>query len=861
MQHSAHAHAEPCCSDEKCATETSHVEATHSSHNHAPPKSHTLFKASAPADVEKQINNLQNTTFTIAGMDCSGCAKIAARAFESIPGVSNTSVTFIAGTANCDIDISVTNTTEVMRLVERATKYKVDRLDVTHPSLNLLMDQKSAQEVTRNLPQGVLDCKSISKRQYQVTYNSSVIGARKVLEAFPTATLAPPAQDENTTAGQARLWHVSWLTVIAFCFTIPVVVFSWADPPISERTKLYVSLVLATVVQAIAIPEFYQPALSALIYNRVVEMDMLVVISITAAYAYSMVAFALTLAGKDGETTEPLFETSTLLISLILLGRLIAAYARKRAVDAVSLRSLQPSTAMLVDKSGGSAEIDARLLELGDNLQIGPHAQIVTDATVCSGSSDVDESMITGEAMPIPKFPGDAVVAGTLNGRGTLLVEVDRLPGKNTVTDIADLVQQAQASKPRVQDLADKVAGYFIPVVVSISIIATVIWIVVGLKLRDQSAGLAVGTAITYGIAILAISCPCALGLAVPMVLVIAGGVAARLGIIIKTADVVERGFRCTDVIFDKTGTLTENTLDILEEFIFERDALPSTMIYALVRSMVKDNRHPVSQAIERALKQRDVKPLEVAAIESIPGAGTQCEYHDTVFRGGNQHWLELDNEKVNALAAQGLAVYCVADANGLLAAFGLKTSLRKEAKAAVQNLQSRGIEVHIVSGDGTAAVEAVATDLHISSTNIASRQSPEGKQTYIRRLKQIGKVVLFCGDGSNDAVAVTEAAVGVQIESSSDVTRATADVVLLGDLRGVLDLLDISKAAFHRILFNFLWAALYNVFAILLASGAFVTFRVPPAYAGLGEIVSVVPVVLTAATLLMKQFGKVSRQ
>lgn len=794
-------------------------------------------------------------------MDCSGCANIAARAFESIPGVTNIAVTFIAGTASCDIDVTMTNITEVMRLVERATKYKVDRLDLTHPSLNLLMDEKTAQEVTRDLPQGVLDCVPISKRQYRVTYVSSVIGARKVLEAFPAATLAPAAQDENTTAGYARVRRVCLLTVIAFCFTIPVVVLSWADTLLSERTKLYVSIVLATVVQAIAISEFYQPALSALIYNRVVEMDMLVVISITAAYVYSIVTLGLILAGDDGETTEPLFETSTLLVSLILLGRLVAAYARKRAVDAVSLRSLQPTTAMLFNKSGSSLEIDARLLELGDTLQIGPHAHIVTDGTICNGSSDVDESMITGEAMPIPKFPGDVVVAGTLNGRGTLVVKVDRLPGKNTVTDIADLVRQAQASKPRVQDLADKVAGYFIPVVVSVSIMVTVIWIVVGLKVRGQSAGRAVGNAISYGIAVLAISCPCALGLAVPMVLVIAGGVAARLGIIIKTADVVERGFRCTDVIFDKTGTLTENTLEILEEFILERDTLQSTHIYALVRAMVKDNKHPVSQAIERALSEREVSPLEVAAIESIPGAGTQCEFNGTVFRGGNQHWLELENEKVNALAAQGLAVYCVADGNGLVAAFGLKTSLRKEAKQVVQNLRARRVEVHIVSGDGTAAVEAVATDLDIPSTNIASRQSPEGKQMYIRRLKQAGKVVLFCGDGTNDAVAVTEAAVGVQIESSSDVTRATADVVLLGDLRGVLDLLDISKAAFHRILFNFLWAALYNVFAILLASGAFVTFRVPPAYAGLGEIVSVVPVVLTAATLLMKQFGQVSKQ
>ncbi|KAI7679055.1 heavy metal translocatin, partial [Hortaea werneckii] len=521
-------------------------------------------KEAPPADIEKQPSNFEPVTFAVTGMDCSGCGNIVAKAFDNVPGVQNTCVTFIAGTASCDINLNVTSISEVVRLVERATKYKLARSDSTHPSMDLIMDMQTAQSLSRNMPKGVIGYDAVSSREHRITYDSSIIGARKVLEMIPGASLAPPSQDESLTAGQARLRNVFWTTVAAFCLTIPVVVLSWANPPVSEHTILYVSIVLATLVQIIAVPEFYRPALSALLYNRVVEMDMLVVLSISAAYGYSIVAFGLVLAGKGAESTEPLFETSTLLISLILLGRLVAAYARKRAVAAVSLRSLQSATASLVGESGNSFELDARLLELGDVILIGPHTQIVTDGTVSAGNSDVDESMITGEAIPISKFPGDAVIAGTVNKGGTLTVTINRLPGKNTVTDIANLVEQAQSTKPRVQDLADKVAGYFIPVVLSISIMVTVIWVVVELKVRNQSAGPAVGNAITYGIAVLAVSCPCALGLAVPMVLVIASGVAARLGIIIKTADVVERGFRCTDVIFDKTGTLTESTLDVV---------------------------------------------------------------------------------------------------------------------------------------------------------------------------------------------------------------------------------------------------------------------------------------------------------
>lgn len=827
-----------------------------SGHDHSrPPRQGFISGNILEADIEKQQSNFEPVTFTITGMDCSGCGNIVAKAFDNVPGVRNTCVTFIAGTASCDIDLNVTSISEVARLVERATKYKLARSALTHPSLDLIMDAQTAQHLSRDMPKGVVGYDALSKREHRITYDSSIIGARKVLEMIPGASLAPPSQDESLTAGQTRLRNVFWTTVAAFCLTIPVVVLSWANPPVSEHTILYVSIVLATLVQIIAVPEFYRPALSALLYNRVVEMDMLVVISISAAYGYSIVAFGLILAGKGAESTEPLFETSTLLISLILLGRLVAAYARKRAVAAVSLRSLQSATATLVGESGNSFELDARLLQLGDIIVIGPHTQIVTDGIVSAGNSDVDESMITGEAIPISKFPGDTVIAGTLNKGGTLTVTIKRLPGKNTVTDIANLVEQAQSTKPRVQDLADKVAGYFIPVVVSISIIVTIIWVVVELKVRNQLAGPAVGNAITYGIAVLAVSCPCALGLAVPMVLVIASGVAARLGIIIKTADVVERGFKCTDVIFDKTGTLTENNLDLVVERVFEQPTISPAEVHALVRAMVKDNGHPVSRAIELALEKRGVSPLELAKIESIPGAGVQCEWNGTIIRGGSPNWLEIDHAEVSTLSDQGLTIYCVADNAGLLAVFGLRTTLRKEARSVIQELQARQIHVHIVSGDGKKAVEAVASDLGIPPSQNASKQSPEGKQNYIRRLKEAGKVVLFCGDGTNDAVAVTEATVGVQIESSSDVTRATADVVLLGNLNGVLQLIDISKAAFHRIMFNFLWAALYNIFAILLAGGAFVRVRIPPAYAGLGELVSVVPVILTAATLLKKNF------
>jgi P-type E1-E2 ATPase len=345
-------------------------------------------------------------------------------------------------------------------------------------------------------------------------------------------------------------------TVVAAALTIPVVVLNWAPNPVPAQTRGIISLVLATCVQPIAVPEFYSQAMKSLIFSRVIEMDMLVVISITAAYTYSVVAFALTETGVELEQ-EAFFETSTLLITLVLFGRLIAAIARVRAIRAVSLRSLQVDTSMLLGPHDQISEIDSRLLHFADTIVVPAHARTVTDGIVVAGESAVDESVLTGEAIPVAKQHGNIVIAGTINCEGVLHVRITRLPGANSVSDIAKSVENALAAKPRVQDLADRVASWFVPSVLAIAVVVFTIWIVVTLKVRGENGGGAVGTAITYAIAVLAISCPCGLGLAVPMVLVIATGVAARRGVVIKAADATERGFKVTDVVFDKTGTLT----------------------------------------------------------------------------------------------------------------------------------------------------------------------------------------------------------------------------------------------------------------------------------------------------------------
>ena len=799
-------------------------------------------------DVEKgESGNSTYVSMNISGMTCTSCAKKGINILNRIPGVAHPHVNFITSSGDFDIDPKL-DAHQVISQFEHESGFKCIRVIQDNQALEVIMSKSEAQQLEAQMPIGVDSISKADKDSYSVKFDPAIIGARSVLSLFPSKQLAPPRNDGTLAGDRKRLHQMAWSTALAAVLTIPVVVLAWSHTPVPYSKRSIVSLVLATFVQAIAVPEFYVGALKSAIFSKVIEMDMLVVMSTTAAYGYSVIAFALT---HDGYTLEQkeFFETSTLLITLVLAGRLVSVIARLRAVNAVSVKSLQGETALLVKNAGESSELDARLLQYDDNILVPSYARVVTDGEVISGSSAIDESMVTGESIPITKGPGDPVIAGTINGSSPLTIRLTRLPGKNSITDIANLVESALNAKPQTQELADMIASWFVPAVVAISIFVFVIWFIVALKIQNKNGGGSVGLAITYGIAVLAISCPCALGLAVPLVLIIAGGVAAKSGVVIKHATAIERAYRTTDVVFDKTGTLTTGVLEVFEEYY--GPFLQPTEAKALVLSVVKDNGHPVSSAVAKRLVDEQAT-LALEEMQSIPGAGLQALWDGKVVKAGNPYWLGIDTRpEIDNLIKRGMTILGITVGSNLVAAYGLKSTLRPEAQAVIHKLLQRKITCHIVSGDGARVVQDIAQSVGVSEEHIASRQTPANKQEYVKNLINQGKRVLFCGDGTNDAVAIAQAHIGVQIGSASDVTRATANVVLVGGgLDGILVLLDISRRSFLRICINFAWSGIYNFFAILLAAGAFVKARVPPAYAGLGEIVSVLPVIVVAMSL-----------
>ncbi|KAH7030720.1 p-type copper atpase [Microdochium trichocladiopsis] len=847
--------ADSCCAEDRpVSPQRSCADACCSS---APPDpslkiERALFQAMS--DIENQGTGMEHVVLSISGMTCTGCETKLNRTLATVPAVKDLKTSLVLSRAEFNIDFRLSSVEEVMKHLERTTEFKCERVQNHGSSLDFIVSGEPSNFTSQTWPEGVVEMTLVDKQTVRVAFDPKIIGARDLAEKIwdPPIALAPPRGDPSLEAGSKHVRHVGYMTLLSAVLTIPVLVMAWAPLPEREVAYSSASLALATVVQVVIAGPFYPKALKALVFSRVIEMDLLIVLSTSAAYIFSVVSFGYLIAEKPLSTGQ-FFETSTLLVTLIMVGRWVTALARQRAVESISIRSLQASTAILVDKeSGTEREIDARLLQYGDTFKVLPDSRIPTDGTVVTGSSEVDESMITGESRPVEKYSKSVVVAGSINGPGVMTVRLDRLPSDNTINTIAAMVDEAKLSKPKLQDLADRVASYFVPVVVALTAITFVVWVAVGVTVHGYDGSEATIQAITYAITVLIVSCPCAIGLAVPMVIVIASGVAAERGIIFKSADAIEVAHKASHVVFDKTGTLTRGKLSVVSKDCVDEAKLP------LLLGLIKDSRHPVSVAVAAHLRDAGTTTtLTVPEPRSLTGKGVESTLGGQTLRAGNSRWLDLsEHELVQPMLARGYTVFCFTVDNALKAVYGLEDELRPDAVGTVGALQKRGVAVHVVSGDDDGAVQTLASKLGIPIDNVRSRSSPSDKKDYVQTLLGTGTdgkqaVVVFCGDGTNDAVALAQATIGVHMNEGTDVAQSAADVVLMRpSLAGIVTMMNASRKSVNRIKFNFAWSFVYNTFAILLAAGAFVNARIPPEFAGLGELVSVLPVVVAAVLL-----------
>ncbi|KAF2706392.1 heavy metal translocatin, partial [Pleomassaria siparia CBS 279.74] len=869
-------------------------------------------------DGERGPATFERIILTIGGLKCGCCEGGIAKAICNIPAIQNHQVNVVLARVEFDLNTSRLSTAEVIARLHRATGYTFTEYVQPEGQLLELLVSDPLELYRARRPHGVTlidsgvkqpwsparlfsgrssavspevdgqnhhpqqtessrpknETPSLVQHTIRVHYDATIIGARDVLDYYQRLSphqkiqLAPLTAHPSLALGAKQTKRACLVFVVALVFTIPVLVFAWAPidrSPQHESDYNHASLALATVVQAIAIKEFVPGSLRSLIHSGLFEMDFLIAMSTSIAYAFSVVSYVFTLNHHPLEIGS-FFETSTLLVSLILLGRVVGEFARFRAAKAVSFRSLQADEALLVIPEGlGGVErdiktrkIDARLLQYGDQFKVPPHTSIVTDGRVIRGASEVDESMITGEPIPVAMGLGKMVSAGTTNGGGELTIALTKLPHENSISRIATMVENAELSTPKIQALADKIAGWFVPAIGTLALLVFFIWLFVDRFSNHRSWQNAVVKAITYAIATLIVSCPCAIGLAVPMVVLIAGGVSARSGIIFRDPQKLEVAHNVTDLVFDKTGTLTTGEMEVVECIFHGRQ---HNQIKSMIMGLLEDVKHPVASTVfkwlrkENPLDEQDpIEPTVMVEISSVPGEGVVglCEVSRLEVRAGNPRWLG-----VRVMETEH-TLLCVTVSGVLRATFRLQDRARTEAERVVKLLGSRGIAVHMISGDGEGAVKEIAHTLNIPKSQTRCRFKPRDKQKYIQTLQGQKKIVIFVGDGTNDSVALKQADVGVHMNHGSDVAKGASDVVLVTTrLHDILLLLDISRAAYRRIITNFAWSAVYNLVAILMASGAFVKIRIEPAYAGLGELVSVVPIFLIAFQMTWRNYGK----
>lgn len=813
---------------------------------------------SRDVDLEKGVSQVEHVTLNVQGMTCTGCERKLHQALESISSISNIQTSLVLAQADFDLnEAAAKDTTDITKTVERITGFVCTRTTQVGQSFDIVVCGGSHGFMHRSLPCGVLDLAVLDKDTLRVNYNPRFVGARDLLAdpSFLSARLAPLAGPPTLASNQARMRQTLLRTLISTLLTIPVLILAWA--PLVDHHILYgaISLGLATIIQIFIAGPFYPRALRTLIYSRTVEMDLLVVLSTSAAYVYSVAAYGYQVAGKPLSTGE-FFETSTLLVTIIMIGRTLSAYAKHRAMVSISIESLQTPTALLLDtETGKEQEIDARLLQYQDIFKVLPEMSIVTDGVVMAGETDVDESLITGEATLVRKKPGMSVIAGSVNYSGTLIVKLTRLPCENTIKTIGTMVNEAQLAKPKVQDIADRFAGCFVPIVLTITVVVFVIRAAVGKAIDGESATTACISAMTYAMSTLIVSCPCAVGLAVPMVTVIVGGVGARNGLILKSSQTIECARNITHVIFDKTGTLTQGKLTVVTEKYLVRKP---DWLAPVILGLTKTSKHPVSRAITAHIEAAGVRPLQVGNVVAVPGSGIEAIWDGSIVRAGNPGWLGCQKSPaVQTVLESGLSLFCVSVDGNHVAVFGLKDILRPDAVKVIDELKKRSIDISIVSGDNPEAVQSIARQLSVPGDRIRYGQSPANKQAYVKELlAEKDSIVAFCGDGTNDAAALAQASIGVHMNEGTEIAQSAADAVLMRpSLKGILVMMDLSKAFYWRVIFNFTWSCVYNVVAILLAAGALPHARIPPQFAGLGEIVSILPVIAVAMQLKWVKF------
>ena len=772
---------------------------------------------------------LQKLSLPVSGMSCAACARRVEGALSGGEGVVRADVNLVAERATVEYDPASTGHMALIRTVESAG-YGVERsrthLGVTGMTCAACVGR--VEKALRRVP-GVLgaDVNLATERaavEHLVGVTEMGDLARAVEEAGYGVVRGEDEPAEDAREREYRSLRRTFLVAAALTALILVgsvpMMFGFM-PPVPVGWLELLLLALATPVQFWAGWRFYRGAWGALRHGQA-DMNTLVAVGTSAAYLYSAVAtLAPGLFGAAGGRADVYFETSALIVTLILLGRLLEARARGRTGEAIKrLAGLRAETARVVRGRSPGEEVDVPVEEVrvGDVVVVRPGERVAVDGIVVSGESAVDEAMITGEPIPSVKRAGDEVIGATVNKTGTFRFRATRIGRDTALSQIVRLVEEAQGSKAPIQRLADRVSGVFVPAVLVLAALTFLVWLLFG---PEPAFALALSNAV----ALLIIACPCAMGLATPTSVMVGTGRGAERGILVKGGEALEGAHRLTTVVLDKTGTLTRGEASLTD--IVPADGFPEGEILRLAASAERASEHPLGEAIVAGARERGMQLSDPESFEAPTGRGVRATVDGRAVLVGSRRLMRESGVPENGLApsferlsdAGKTPVLVAVDgrAAGLVA---VSDAVHEGSREAVGALKSLGLKVAMISGDDRRTAAAVARELGIG--RVLAEVMPEEKAKEIERLQAEGEVVAMVGDGINDAPALARADVGVAIGTGTDVAMEAADLTLIsGDPRGVARAIRLSRATMRNIRQNLFWAFAYNVVLIPVAAGA----------------------------------------